>query len=219
MARRVLIGIVAAAVVAMGAYSLLHRTSLAFTLGVSPTLYAATLDPEQSVCQTPIDVPAAFDRLTLAVATYGQPGPQLLVAARGPRLQVLSEGRLGGGYRAQAETVGLNRRVTAPRIQVCIQNLGSRRVSLYGNRGLAARGSTAVREGHNLNTDIAITFQRPPRSLASELGAMAQRSDLFRFPGMSPWIYLALAVALVVAGPWLLLRALRSALTWPADER
>jgi hypothetical protein len=219
MPKRVFVGIVAAAVVALGLYAALHRTALAFTLGVSSTRYAAILDPDQSVCQTPIDVPAAFDRLTLAVGTFGKPGAPLLVAARGPRLQVLAEGRLAGGYREQTESIPLNRRVSAPRIQVCVQNLGARRVALYGNTGLAARGSTAVQEGHNLNTDIAIAFERPRRSLATLAGAVAQRAALFRFPGMSPWIYLAVALALVVAGPWLLLRALRSALTWPADER
>jgi hypothetical protein len=224
MPRRLLVGIVALAILVLGMFALLHRTSLAFTLGVAPGLVAAELPPGQTVCQMPIDVRASFDSLTLVLGTYGRSGSPLEVTALGRHGEVLGRGRLPGGYpyiarRPLERGIRLDRTVAAPRIALCVRNAGRRRVALYGNGALAARASTAVLDGRDLNTDLAIRFERPPRPLASLTGAMAQRAALFRFPGLTPWIYIALALAVVLTGPWLLLRALRAALTWPADER
>ena len=218
MPRRALIAVCALAVAGLIAASLVHRTARAFTLGVQPGFAAVVLQPGQTGCQQPIDVPAhaAFDRVTVPVGTFFQKGSPLALTVRSASGATLARGRLAGGYpdvgKRPLERIVLDRRVSAPRIAVCVRNEGPRRVALYGNSALAARTSTATRAGQALPYDISFSFERPPRSLASLAGPMAERAALWRFPGMPAWIYLILALAIVVAVPALLVRALGAAI-------
>jgi hypothetical protein len=219
---RVLAGTVAVVVAVLALFALLHRTSLAFTLGVAGVRWAAVLPPGQEACQTPVDVPAAFDRITLPIGTFRRPGSALVVTVRGPGNGVIAQGRLPAGYpdiaQRPLETIRLNRSVGASSVAVCLRNAGGSRVALYGNSALAARGTSVIAGGRDVHTDMSLVFERPPRSLASQAGAIAQRAALFRYGGMSPWLYLVLAAGLLVAGPLALVRALRTALTWAPDD-
>src|SRR5215218_3484681 len=218
-ARLVIAGLTAAAVLALAVVAVAQRTSLAFTLGVARAAVVARLGPGEEACQRPIDVPsgAAFDRVALAVGTSGRPGPPLRLTVRAARGGgVLAAGALRGGYpdveRRRVTRVRLDRTVRAPqRISVCVENGGPRRVGVYGDADLAARTSTAVKDGRPLRRDLSLVFERAPRSVASEVPAVLDRAALFRFPGLGAWAYVALAVLLVVGGPLLLIRAVHAA--------
>jgi hypothetical protein len=219
--RLVIAGMTAAAVVGLAVVALSQRTSLAFTLGVARAAAVARLGPGEQACQQPVDVPAgaAFDRVALGVGTYGRPGPPLAVTVRAASGGgVLASGALPGGYpdRARAD-VRLDRTVRASqRISVCVEDRGPGRVGLLGDADLAARTSTAVKDGRPLRRDLSLVFERAPRSMASEVPAMLERAALFRFPGLGAWAYVILAVLLVVGGPLLLIRAVQAA---SADDR
>src|SRR3954454_20103313 len=100
-ARLIVVGLTAAAVLALAIVAVAQRTSLAFTLGVARAAAVARLAPGEQACQQPIDVPSggAFDRVALGVGTYRRPGPPLRLTVReagGDR--VLAAGTLAGGY-------------------------------------------------------------------------------------------------------------------------
>jgi hypothetical protein len=217
MPRRILLGVVAAGVLALALGALLGRTSLAFTLGVQPGGPVIPVAPGQTACQAPIDVPsdAAFDQVAVPVGTYFKPGSPLVVTVADAGNRVVARGRLAGGYpdiaQRPLERIPLDRKVGAPRIAVCLKNAGPRKIALYGNGALASRTSAAFLDGKGLRYDISFSFERAPRSLASLLPAIARRAALWRFPGMPGWIYLLIGLAVLVGGPALLARALRSA--------
>jgi hypothetical protein len=217
-ARLVVLGVTVAGVLALGLVAVLQRTSLAFTLGVARAAAVARLAPGEQACQRPIDVPsgAAFDRVALGVGTYGRPGSPLRLtvrAASGGR--ALATGALAGGYpdvaRRPVQRIRLDRKVRAPRVSVCVENGGPRRVGVYGDVDLAARTSTAVKDGRPLRRDLSLVFERAPRSIANEVPTMLARAALFRFPGLGAWAYVVLGLLLVVAGPLLVIRAVQAA--------
>jgi hypothetical protein len=218
-ARVVIAGLTAAAVLGLAVVAVAQRTSLAFTLGVARASAVARLGPGEQACQRPIDVPsgAAFDRVVLAVGTYGRPGPPLRLTVRAANGGgVLASGAPAAGYpdvaRRPVARVRLDRTVRAAQtISVCVENRGPARVGVYGDADLAARTSTAVKDGRPLRRDLSLVFERPPRSVASEVPAALERAALFRFPGLGAWAYVALAALLVVGGPLLLIRAVRVA--------
>jgi hypothetical protein len=214
-ARLIVIGFTAAAVLALAGVALAQRTSLALTLGVARAAAVARLAPGQQACQQPIDVPsgAAFDRVALGVS--GRAAVRFTV--RGAGGGVLATGTLAGGSAGVARRVRLDRTVRASqRVAVCVENRGPGRVGVYGDADLAARTSTAVKDGRPLRRDLSLVFERRPRSLASEVPAMLSRAALFRFPGLGAWAYVVLGLLLVVGGPLLLVRAVRAA---SADDR
>jgi hypothetical protein len=217
-ARTVVLGVTVAGVLALVLVALAQRTSLAFTLGVARAAVVARLAPGEEACQRPIDVPsrAGFDRVALGVGTYGDAGSPLRLTVRtasGDR--ILATGALSGGYRDMArhpvERVRLDRTVRAPRISVCVENRGPRRVGVYGDVDVAADASTAAEDGRPLRRDLSLVFEREPRSMASEVPAMLSRAALFRFPGTGAWAYALLGAVLLLAGPLLLIRAVAAA--------
>jgi hypothetical protein len=224
-ARAVIPGVIVAGVLGLVLVALVQRTSLAFTIGVPRAAAVARLAPGEQACQRPIDVPsrAGFDRVALGVGTYGAAGSPLRLTVRTASAgRTLATGTLAGGYpdvaRRPVERVRLDRTVRAPRISVCVENRGPRRVGVYGDADLAARGSTAVKDGRPLRRDMSLVFERKSRSMAGEVPAMLSRAALFRFPGMGAWAYVLLGAVLLLAGPLLLIRAVAAA-TGGDDDR
>jgi hypothetical protein len=208
--RAVIAGVVVAAVVSIAAVAFLHRTALAFTPGVAPAAPVVRLAAGERVCQQPLDVPdgGRFDRVAVVVGG----GSPLTLDVRAAGGRAVASGRIPGGYGARVErTVRLDRRVGPGRIAVCLRNDGSRLARVFGASDLAARTSTAVRDGRPLHVDMALVFQRAPRSLASELPDILARAALFRAPWLGAWVYVLLAALLLLAAPWLLVRAVRAA--------
>jgi hypothetical protein len=211
----IVVVVVVASVIAILALSL-RTTSLAFTIGVNVAGPVATLERGDQTCQRPIDVPAhaAFDRIMFSVGTFGREGSPLAVTVQDARGSVLSSGALRGGYadigQQQSHTVRLTRQVGEGRVAVCIRNEGPRRVAVYGNVDAAARTSSAYTNGRRLDFDLALVFERDRRTKLSLVPDILERASLFRFPWMNAWAYVILLVALVVGGPVLIVRALRS---------
>src|SRR3954471_3763684 len=117
-ARAVVLGVTVAGVLGLVLVAVMHRTSLAFTIGVGRAAAVARLAPGEQACQRPIDVPsrAAFDRVALGVGTYGAAGAPLRLTVRAASgARTLATGALAGGYpdiaRRPVERVRLDRTV------------------------------------------------------------------------------------------------------------
>ena len=214
-ARLTVIALVVASIVGIGVLAT-RRTPLAFTLGVAVAGPVATLQHGDEVCQRPIDVPSGgeFDRVRMSLGTFRREGSPLRVTVRDLGGHVLSEGVVPGGYpdiaRQPEHLVRLDREVGAQRVAVCIDNRGRRAVAVYGNVDAAARTSVAVKDGRPLGFDLALVFEREPRSKLSLIPEAFSRAALFRFTWMGAWTYYLLLGGLVLGGPWLLIRALRT---------
>src|SRR4051794_7482793 len=165
--RLIVVGLTAAAVLALAVVAVAQRTSLAFTLGVARAAAVARLAPGEQACQQPIDVPSggAFDRVALGVGTSGRPGSPLRLTVReAGGGHVVATGTLAGGYpdiaRQPVERVRLDRTVRASqRIAVCVENRGPGRVGVYGDADLATRTSTAAKDGRPLRRDLSLVFE------------------------------------------------------------
>ena len=220
-ARLTVIALVVASVVGIGMLAT-RRTPLAFTLGVAVAGPVATLEHGDEVCQRPLDVPAGgeFDRVRMSLGTFHRTGPPVRVTVRDLGGRVLSQGIVPGGYpdigQQPEHVVSLDRRVSAQRIAVCVDNRGRSNVAVYGNVDAAARTSTAVKAGKPLGFDLALVFERQPRSELSLVPDAFSRAALFRFSWMGAWTYFVLLGALVLGGPWLIIRGLHTA---TADSR
>jgi hypothetical protein len=219
------LAVVAAGIAGLLITAALRETPLAFTLGVASAGPIAPLEPRQEVCQRPIDVAAGadFDRVVLQVGTYGLPGSRLRLTVKDMNGRRVANGSLPEGYadvsRQPLQRIRLDRRVSTPRVEVCIRDEGRRRVALYGNADLSARDTSAFQNGRPLGADLMLWFERQPRSLASVLPHMVERAQLFRFPWLGVWAYVVLIPALAVAAPRLLARAIAAAAEESPDAR
>lgn len=220
----VLLGLCLAAVLALVVVAGARETRLAFTLGVTPSVALRAIEPGQTGCQGPIDVPAggAFDAVEIPLGTYRRPGPALAVTVRGePGGEVLARGRLARGYPDVADglqRIALDREVPAGgAITVCLRNAGAARVAPYGNLDISVAFSTYTVDGEPTSSDVAIRFQQPAQSLLSRFGQVADRAALFRPGWVGPWTYWLLAALVALGIPALLAVALRGALRADAD--
>jgi hypothetical protein len=187
MSRPVLVfaAVFACGVIALLAFAALEKRDEAFTLGVASAL-TVQAEAGQTLCQTPIDVPAEFDRaqLTLADGTpaNGRVRDAVTHAAIEPPV---AEGR---------------------RVEVCIQGPAT----VLGNAPLASRSSQAVRAGRPAKADLSVVFFRShSRSLLALLPDVVERASLFHGAWVKPWVVGLLGVLLLTAFPLLLGAALR----------
>ncbi len=225
--RRALLATVAAALVALLAFGLLHREHRAFSLGVTPVGPAAELQPGLAVCQAPIRVPegGGFDAVELLVGTYGQPGPPAEVAVNdaGAQGRTLGRGRLAPGYPDRARpVVPVGRVPEGASVEVCVRNASTTaRLALLGS-GPGASPATDLRNEQNelVPGDLRLVFvDTQGRAPLALLPRVLERATLFH-GGLTPLWLLWGVLALLVAGvPLLLARALRSAAraTAPGD--
>lgn len=198
----------ALAVVAMFAVSLVQRTELAFTPGITPTIPVAKLTTGAKVCQTPLVVPAdgAFDRVVVSVAG----GRDVALTLEDP-----DTGRerwsapVDSSERAGLRTVTVDEVADGTRFAACISNRGSGTVEVFGNADAASRTSTALLDDTPTGLDMTVRFEREPRSMFSLIGAMFDRGALFKFGWAGPWTLWLLAAVVLIGVPALLVRALR----------
>ena len=150
--------------------------------------------------------------MLLSAGSPGQPGPPLEVTVVSDTAnEVLGQGRFRAGYADPTEqAVGVGRVAGEQRIAVCVRNAGRHRVGLYGNADAAARTSRAFLGNRGLDTDLTLVFARSePRSMLSALPDIFERATVFRPGWVGPWLYWALAAAVLAGVPLLLARALR----------
>jgi hypothetical protein len=215
--RRALVAFAIVAVVAVVAFLAVADTKkheLAFTLGVVGDRVAVKIDPRHTACQTPIAGSAAFDAVELSFGTYGLPGPPLLVSARDSTSgHLLATGRLRGGYPDnRGQTVELDREVPERLFSLCVGNVGTSPVALYGNAPQAAYGSTIQLDGRDVGFDAQMVFDREkPASLLALTPEIFRRASLFNASWVGPWTFWALAVGVFLVLPLLLALTLRAA--------
>jgi hypothetical protein len=95
-----------------------------------------------------------------------------------------------------------------------VRNRGVLRAGIYGAADAASRTSTGTLNGQPLNADLSLVFERDhSRSLAALVPAMFDRASLFRASWVGAWVYVLLALVVVLGIPALLTIALRDATT------
>jgi hypothetical protein len=207
----------AVGVLALLLASVVQHTAMAFTLGVGADLPVVAMQPHGEACQTPIGVPPGgdFDHVVVGLGTFGRPGTQLGVEVRDvASQQVLARGRVAAGYpdftRGKEHSIPVGRVPAGRTIAVCFIDRGTGKVALYGNAAFASRTSDATYNGAPVPADISVRFDRAPRSMASLLGAMADRAALFKADWVGAWTIWLLGALVLLAVPALLVFATRS---------
>jgi hypothetical protein len=194
-------GVVALAVEAAG-----DERALAFTLGVAPLQVSAVVQPGQTACQAPVLTSSPFSRVRFQVGTYMRSGVPLEVEVRSSGShRILGHGRLGAGYPDVSQPSVLVGRVPAERsVEVCIRNVGERKVALYGGPAAAAAGSARV-DGRETGADLTLIFERAgSRSVLATVPDIFERASLFRPGWVGDWTFWVLALLLGLAVPVLL---------------
>lgn len=194
-------------------------STLAYSIGVSPAVVAATLTPGDRACQAPIRLPTgtAFDRIGFVLGTFGQPGPEMTVEVRDDATgRRLAGGTLPAGYPDLDEdlrehVVSVGRVETTAPLRVCIVNAGSRQAAVVGQAGIASPSTTATLNRRPLDTDLTVNLREDRRSLLARLPEIADRAARFR-AGWVGWpLYLGLGLVLVVGAPVAMARSLQRA--------
>jgi hypothetical protein len=212
-ARLAFTAVAAAGLVASLAASIVDKRELAFTLGVQPAAVAAVAKHGQTVCQGPIDVPAAASTVAFEVDTAGKPGPPIAIATRGPAGEIAGRGSVPGGYAngatLHAAVGGITEGAT---LTLCFRNDGRGSVGLYGNGPAAARTSAATLDGAGVGTDLTLVFERSDsHSLLAALPDVFQRAALWHPGWIGAWSFWVLLALLLAGVPLLLRRALAAA--------
>lgn len=205
---------VAIGLLALALVGVEDKRDLAFTIGVVPSVPAATLAPGATVCQLPISVSESFKRVRVRAGSPGGPAEPAVVSVRASGTdQVLGRGRLAGGYPYGSDVSASVGEVAADqRIAVCVRNAGDRRLAVFGNAAQAAPPSEARAGGRVLKYDVSLVFlKRDRRSMLSELPDVFQRASVFRPGWVGTWTFWVLAVLVVLGVPALLARALSDA--------
>jgi hypothetical protein len=187
MSRPVLVfaAVFAAGVLALLCFAVFEKRDEAFTLGVAPV---TPLDAKtgQAICQTPIDVPAEFDRAQVTLADGTTTNAHVRDArTHQPMEPPVPEGR---------------------RIEVCIEGP----VTVLGNAALASRSSEARRNAKPIDADVAVVFYRDEsKTLLALVPDVLERASLFHGAWVKPWLMGLLGVLLLTAFPLLLGAAIR----------
>jgi hypothetical protein len=217
--RRTLAAVVAgvAALALLVVLAATQESRLVYTIGAAPAGPVAQPGPGEEACQAPIAPPAEpFDRVVVSLGTFGRPGEPVEVLIRSRSQEVLARGRLDGGYpdiAAQPEhAVPVPRTTLNEATEVCVRNVGARKVAVYGSVGLAHRGSVGRLEERTVG-DIALRLERSePRSLLAALPDVFDHAATFKAGWVGAWTFWLLAAVVLLAVPLLVARALAGAL-------
>lgn len=203
-----LAGAAAAAAVAAG-----RERDTAFSLGVEPRRVAVSLPPGREVCQFPIDLVAAFDRIEVELATAPEASPTFEITVRRlPDGRLLGAGRPPRDYRPGPVQVSVGRVEAGPQAAVCIRPLALPRLPLLGGDGVQTLVSRTYIGERPLDRDLTMRFITDrPASLLALAPEIAERASLFRAPFVRGWLYFLLLGMLVAGAPLLLARAVRAA--------
>jgi hypothetical protein len=186
-----------------------------------PSIPAVRLAPERMVCQGPIVVSEAFDRVGLKAGSPGAPGSPLTISVATLAGDPIARGRIPGGYAYPTEQSAEVGRVAAgQRVSVCVANDGDERVDVYGNAGVAALTSQALLNGRRpIDTDLTLVFLHDERrSMLSQLGDVFERASVFRPGWVGAWTFWVLSAAVLLGVPLLLARALAESEDAPRER-
>jgi hypothetical protein len=211
--RGALIAFVAGLAVLLVVMATDHR-HLAFSLAVRPAAPGVVLLPGSGACQHDVDVEVGFDRASLLFASYFHPGPRLEFRVLDHRSgRRVAAGVLPDGYPdSRVSTVRFDRTVpSGERIDLCVKNVGVRKVALFSGPPGDNEPSHATIDGRPIAADILVDFNRSPRSMLSLVPDVFRRAALFHPSWVGSWTFWLLAVVLLVGVPALLSMALRAA--------
>jgi hypothetical protein len=198
------------------------RRELAFVNGVAPRDPALELEPRHTACQREVEVMEPFSRVRLALDTRGRAGPPLdLRVSRHGSGRLLGKGRAAGGYLASARApeespvVEVGPVPAGGEVDVCVRNAGSASLLIGGSTG-SSREAGDLEAGERrlepVDASAHVTFLRErPTSLLAQLPAAFRRAALFHPPLVGAWTFWLLSALVLVALPWLLAIAVRSA--------
>lgn len=223
---RAVLTVAAAGILTLLVGALAVGSDRAFTIGVLSAAPSPPVAPGERACQQPITVPpgGGFDTVDFEIGTYLQPaGPPVDVSVEpvDPGAFPIRRGVLQAGYPdvgiEQRQRVHVGDVPEGARIAVCFRNRGPRRVALFGAAGAAARESKATIGGRHFDFDFDVVFRDGRRSFAERLSQIVQRASLFRPPWLTPGVYYALIVILLIGLPALIARAARDLAAPQAD--
>jgi len=207
-----------AGLAALAVLGFTRGSDLVYSPGASPQLAVTELPRGARGCQGPMRSPdgAAFDRVALTVGTAGAGGPPVRVeVVEAESGRVLGAGSLAGGYAGATEQlVPVGEVRTEDPLLVCL--IPGANVPVLGQAGGASPHTTATVDGADSGVDFAITLRSAERSLIASAPEMAERASLFRPGWVSPFVYLLLALGVIVVAPLLLARGFGRA---AADDR
>lgn len=209
MIRRTYIVLTCAAVAALLLIAAGDGRPTAFSLDVADAGVIAKLPAGARACQGPFTASAAFDAITLWVATRARTAVSVSVLASG-RMRVagmavadpshsvrhrIPVGIVFAPFRAVELTVRLPRTVAAQRrVTVCIR--GRHALGLVGG---VAPPSAGPLTGVRSTGGLALVFVAPrPRSLLSMLPTIFDRAALFKARWVGAWTFWLIAAGLVV---------------------
>lgn len=214
-AARALIAVLVVGAIAFAVLLVTKRSDDAFSMNVPPSTAAVKLEPGAEACQGPINTPigGAFDAARVRIGTVNLPGPEIAVTLRDRSGALVARTTIPAGYADNTSpriTLGPGRR-TGSGYRLCLENRGQQTVYLYGSGGDPNPSTTLTIDGKPQAEDLALTFQRPSRSLASSVGDILERATLFRTPRLSSALYGLLLVVLLGGAGLAMTVALRSA--------
>jgi hypothetical protein len=217
---RSFLAVLAVGLVALVAVGLTQRSSLVYSLGITPALRATQIAPGFPACQGPVRVPGGdtFDRVGFMVDPLTASPPVRVEVREAGGGRVLASGRRAGGYGVfkpgseDLHVVKVDRPVeTHAPLDLCLVDEGRAPVAVIGQAGIASPTTTATRAGKPISPDLAFELRRENRSLLALLPNIAERASRFRASWVTPGVYLVLALLILVGAPFLLARGLKSA--------
>jgi hypothetical protein len=225
--RTATIGLVAAllvGIVALVVGALTSDSDVAQTVGVLPVYPVAPLAAGEEACESPVALADPVERVRFHIGTFGKPGPPLAFTVRNAGgAFTLGHGDFPGGWvdDGSPKDVTVGRIAGDQSVSVCVRNKGATPAFVYGDiyTGTFGTGPLGVRptittaagsvDGKEIPGDLAVEFTTPqPRSLLARLPGAFRPAALFRPAGVGAWTYWLLAALILVAAPFLLLRAL-----------
>jgi hypothetical protein len=211
---RALVTVLVLGVLAFVLLTVLKRTDEAFSLNVPPSTAAVELPRGATACQD-VDVPigGGFDAARVRIGTVGRPGPAIDVVLRDRGGRIVARDAVPAGYADNTSPpidLGPGRHVGTG-YRLCLRNRGPATAFLYGSGGDPNPNSDLTIDGKPQTNDLALTFQRPARSLASASGDVLHRATLFRSPRLSTVAYALLLLVLLAGAAVATVAGVRSA--------
>jgi hypothetical protein len=170
------------------------------------------LPPGRQACFEPAVMDTSSRRAGFNVDTGGPPGQPLRLAMNGPGYRFGTV--INGGYPDHSSII---LPVPAPRrdvaLRVCIENAGSRGVSLWGADDRTRTPMTTTRAGEPVAANPLFAFyEAEPGSLLGHFGVSFRRMAEFRPGVLGPWLFWPLALlcipGLVAGALWALWRSI-----------
>ena len=159
------------------------------------------VNPRQHMCMSDIALDPHGDQARFKVGTYHSPGPPLLMTIRGAGYSVRAPIAAGFADNSTLQ-VPVRRPPRAELVEVCISNLGHKRIALYSSSGRSKSRALVSVDGKSQDSvPMFALYESKPVSIGARIGVTLSRIATFRGPFSHDWIVWALALLLVFGVP------------------